>query len=115
MENEPICSKIVPDESDQDNLESRKLWTNLTKFLKLRDYNAASLAKAKVEETQRQLAKLRIESGISWHPKFFKYHSDGFWHFIDHKFVTESKEVLTDHLLEVMLRRDFNFKPDNSI
>lgn len=112
VENEPICPKIVADEKDQDSLESRKLWTELTKSLKRRDYNSASAAKANVENAQRHLARLRTESGISWHPKFFTYHTDGFWHFVDKNFIIESAGNLTDHLNDVMSRRDFNFKPD---
>jgi hypothetical protein len=113
VENEPICPKIVTKEQDQDNLESRKLWVDLTKSLKCRDYNSASEAKAKVENAQRQLARLRTESGISWHPKFFSYHSDGFWHFVDQNFINETTEKLTNFLNDVMSRRDFNFKSIN--
>ena len=112
VENEPICQKIVSNEKDQDHLESRKLWAELTKYLKRRDYNSASTAKTNVENAQRQLARLRTESGISWHPKFFTYQNDGFWHFVDKNFITESTEKLTDHLHDVMSRRDFNFKPN---
>lgn len=110
VENEPICSKIVPNESEQDSLESRNLWKELTKALKRRDYNTASAAKTKIEDAQRQLARLRTESGIRWNPKFFTYNSDGFWHFVDKNFITESTYKLTEHLDEAMSRRDFNFK-----
>ena len=108
--NETICPKIVASEKDQDNLESRKLWSELTKFIKRRDYNSASVAKSKVEDSQRHLTRLRTEAGISWHPKFFSYHNDGFWHFVDHNFISESSEKLTLHLQDVMSRKDFDFK-----
>jgi hypothetical protein len=110
VENEPICAKIVSNESEQDELESRRLWSDLTKFLKRRDYNLASVAKTKIEESQRQLARSRAESGISWHPKFFSYHTDGFWHFADHNFINENYAQLTERLNEFMCRRDIDFK-----
>ena len=108
--NEPICPKIVANEKDQDSLESRKLWSQLTKSIKRRDYNAASIAKSKVEDAQRHLTRLRTEAGISWHPKFFSYHNDGFWYFVDHKFISESPEELDKHLQDSMSRKDFDFK-----
>lgn len=110
VESEPICSKIVSKESEQDELESRHLWSDLTKHLKQRDYNSASIAKSKVEESQRQLARIRAESGISWHPKFFTYNSDGFWQFADHNFLNESSLKLTERLNEFISRRDIDFK-----
>lgn len=110
VENEPICSKIIPDEINQDSLESRILWKDLTKALKRRDYNLASAAKIKIEDGQRQLARLRTESGIRWSPKFFTYKSDGFWHFFDKDFATETVSKLNEYLDEAMSRRDFDFK-----
>lgn len=107
---EPICPKIVSNEKDQDSLESRKLWSELTRYIKRRDYNSASIAKERVEEYQRRLTRLRTEAGISWHPKFFSYHTDGFWHFVDHNFISESSTILKQHLEEVMFRKDFDFK-----
>lgn len=111
---EPICKKVVAKKRDQDAFESRKLWSELTKFLKKRDYNSASAAKSKVEDAQRQLARLRTESGIIWHPKFFNYYSDGFWYFIDKNYLSESPSQLTLHLNEVFSRRDFDFKSQKS-
>lgn len=108
--NEPISPKIVANEKEQDSLESRKLWSELTKSIKRRDYNAASVAKSKVEDTQRHLTRLRTEAGVSWHPKFFSYHNDGFWHFSDHNFISESSEKLVKHLQDSMSRKDFDFK-----
>lgn len=110
--NEPICPKIVANEKNQDSLESRKLWSELTKSIKRRDYGAASIAKSKVEDSQRHLTRLRTEANISWHPKFFSYHTDGFWHFFDHNFVSESSENLVKHLQDSMSRKDFDFKHD---
>lgn len=107
---EPICPKIVASEKFQDSLESRRLWSELTRFIKRRDYNSASVAKEKVEESQRHLTRLRTEAGISWHPKFFSYHTDGFWHYVDHNFISESSSTLEQHLEEVMARKDFDFK-----
>ena len=111
---EPICKKVVAKRRDQDAIESRKLWFELTKCLKKRDYNSASVAKSKVKDAQRQLARLRTESGIIWHPKFFNYNSDGFWYFIDKNFLSESSSQLTSHLDEVFSRRDFDFKNQKS-
>ena len=108
--NEPICPKVVASEKEQDSLESRKLWSDLTKYIKRRDYNSASVAKSKVEDAQRHLTRLRTEAGISWHPKFFSYHSDGFWHFFDHNFIAESSDKLVQHLHDAMFRKDFDFK-----
>lgn len=110
VENEAICPKIVAPESEQDELESRRLWRGLTQALKERDYDKALEEKHKVEDSQRGLAKLRTEAGISWHPKFFYYRPDGFWNFTDHHVLDEPKEVLVKHLEAVMSRRDFDFK-----
>ena len=82
----------------------------MTKALKERDYSKALDEKHKVEDSQRRLAKLRTESGISWHPKFFNYQRDGFWNFADRHVLDESKELLVEHLEAIMNRRDFDFK-----
>ena len=110
VESEAMCPKIVAPENDQDELESRRLWKGLTKALKERDYDKALEEKHKVEDSQRRLAKLRTESGISWHPKFFNYQRDGFWNFADRHVLDEPKEALVKHLEAVMNRRDFDFK-----
>lgn len=107
---EPICAKIVADVDIQDELESRRLWHDLIKYLKERDYSKASAAKSGVEEAQRQIARIRAESGISWHPKFFVYKTDGFWHFCDQHILEESHDLIKSHLDELMTRRDFDFK-----
>jgi hypothetical protein len=107
---EPICPKIVEPEEEQDDFESRKLWCHVAQAIKERDYGKAQEAKSAVEETQRRLARLRSEDGISWHPKYFSPQPDGFWSFVDQHMLDESTETLKAHLEALIKRHDFDFR-----
>ncbi|KAK9454164.1 hypothetical protein V1511DRAFT_502934 [Dipodascopsis uninucleata] len=62
---------IVRPLSEQEPLESRRLWKKVTDALANRDHNTATNEKYLIEENQRQEAKKREEEGVEWHPRFF--------------------------------------------
>ncbi|SSD61035.1 probable Oxysterol-binding protein homolog 7 [Saccharomycodes ludwigii] len=57
---------------EQGEYESRKLWKKVTDALAVRDHEVATEEKYKIEENQRELAKKRIEDGVTFHPKLFR-------------------------------------------
>uniref|UniRef100_A0A8B9PM00 Oxysterol-binding protein n=1 Tax=Apteryx owenii TaxID=8824 RepID=A0A8B9PM00_APTOW len=60
---------------DQEEYESRCLWKDVTYNLKIRDIDAATAAKHRLEERQRAEARARKESETSWETRLF--HEDG--------------------------------------
>ncbi|WOO81285.1 Oxysterol-bindingc [Vanrija pseudolonga] len=71
--------KSVLPEEEQDENESRRLWSKLTEAIKLQDMTAAQEAKSEVEEHQRGLRQLREEAGEAAPPsRFFKPVGDKF-------------------------------------
>jgi hypothetical protein len=58
-------------EAEQEENESRRLWSKVTAAIKRNDQDAATDEKNKVEEKQRDLARQRDESGEKWSPKYF--------------------------------------------
>lgn len=77
------CAKIVPPLEMQDEMESQRLWQHVTAALKRRDYDTASVEKAKIENDMRQLALLRDTEDLEWQPKYFRHsHHDDEWHFL---------------------------------
>uniref|UniRef100_A0A8C5RV55 Oxysterol binding protein like 9 n=1 Tax=Laticauda laticaudata TaxID=8630 RepID=A0A8C5RV55_LATLA len=74
----PIIKKKVRKLEDQEEYESRCLWKDVTYNLKIRDIEAATEAKHRLEERQRAEAKARKEKEIPWETKLF--HEDGeYW------------------------------------
>lgn len=56
----------------------------MTAAILARDFDRAADAKAKVEEAQRGMARLRDDDGIEWHPKFFRQlRLEDRWVFVD--------------------------------
>lgn len=74
-----VRPKTVPSEEEQGSFESRKLWTNLTKCLKERDYNAATDAKTSVEDQQRKYRAMREEKGVHWEAQHFVLNENDDW------------------------------------
>lgn len=62
---------IVAPIEEQDDLESRKVWKDVTDGLLSYDYAAASAAKHDIEEKQRALAKKRTETGEEFQHRYF--------------------------------------------
>ncbi|KAF9965666.1 Oxysterol binding protein [Mortierella alpina] len=58
----PVAPELKS-QAEMGPLESHKLWAVVTKAINVRDYGAASRAKAQIEEAQRVLAKDRKERG----------------------------------------------------
>lgn len=70
-----IVKKKVRKLEDQLEYESRKLWRDVTLNLKLKDIDAATEAKHRLEEKQRAEARERKEKEQQWETRLF--HEDG--------------------------------------
>ncbi|XP_030061142.1 oxysterol-binding protein-related protein 9 isoform X4 [Microcaecilia unicolor] len=71
----PIVKKKVRKLEDQEDFESRRLWKDVTNNLKIKDIDAATEAKHRLEERQRAEARERKEKEIQWETRLF--HEDG--------------------------------------
>ncbi|XP_030639729.1 oxysterol-binding protein-related protein 9 isoform X3 [Chanos chanos] len=70
-----IIKKKVRKLEDQLEYESRQLWKDVTLNLKLKDIDAATEAKHRLEEKQRAEARERKEKEMQWETRLF--HEDG--------------------------------------
>ncbi|XP_029003479.1 oxysterol-binding protein-related protein 9 isoform X3 [Betta splendens] len=70
-----IVKKKVRKPEDQLEYESRRLWRDVTLNLKLKDIDAATEAKHRLEEKQRAEARERKEKEQQWETRLF--HEDG--------------------------------------
>ncbi|RIB03952.1 hypothetical protein C2G38_1989118 [Gigaspora rosea] len=73
-----IYPKIVAPEEEQEENESRRLWSKVTSALIGRNLDLATDEKTIIEDNQRNEAKLREAEGIDWRPRFFLYENDEF-------------------------------------
>ncbi|KAI9031933.1 hypothetical protein CLU79DRAFT_693763 [Phycomyces nitens] len=71
-----LFPKSVPLETEQEKLESRRLWSALTAAIHGRDMEKATEEKTFIEDEQRQSTKEREEHGIPWKPRFFDIEYD---------------------------------------
>ncbi|XP_056388231.1 oxysterol-binding protein-related protein 9 isoform X5 [Hyla sarda] len=71
----PTVKKRVRKLEDQQEYESRRLWKDVTLNLKIRDIDAATEAKHRLEEKQRAEARERKEQEVQWETRLF--HEDG--------------------------------------
>uniref|UniRef100_A0A8D2I1E0 Uncharacterized protein n=1 Tax=Urocitellus parryii TaxID=9999 RepID=A0A8D2I1E0_UROPR len=71
----PIIKKKVRKLEDQNEYESHCLWKDVTFNLKIRDIDAATEAKHRLEERQRTETRERKEKEIQWETRLF--HEDG--------------------------------------
>ncbi|KAM3915318.1 oxysterol-binding protein-related protein 9 isoform 5-T5 [Leptodactylus fuscus] len=71
----PTVKKKVRKLEDQLEYESRRLWKDVTLNLKIRDIDAATEAKHRLEEKQRAEARERKETEVPWETRLF--HEDG--------------------------------------
>jgi len=76
----PVIKKHVRSISSQESFESRNVWKEVTRALKLRDVNGATAAKSFIEQRQRDLLKDRMEKGVKWKSRYFEA-IDGGWTF----------------------------------
>ncbi|XP_059151876.1 oxysterol-binding protein-related protein 9-like isoform X2 [Physella acuta] len=67
----PIIKKIVRPREQQEELESRKLWSNVTFYLKEKRVDEATDEKHKLEQRQRDEAKERKDLGKKWETQYF--------------------------------------------
>ncbi|CAH8624477.1 unnamed protein product [Heterobilharzia americana] len=68
----PTVKKHVLPRSRQAENESRRLWEEVTYNLKVGNIDAASDAKHRLEQKQRDLARLRRDSKHTWTPEHFR-------------------------------------------
>ena len=61
---------VVP-EPEQDEYESRRLWSKVNEAILANDMETATEEKSKVEDTQRMNVRGRMADGIEWVPRFF--------------------------------------------
>jgi len=66
----PLVPKTVLPESQQEEFESRRLWSKVTKGLTTNNIDSATVEKTLIEENQRKLCKSRA-SKDAWTPRFF--------------------------------------------
>lgn len=78
----PVIKKRVRPVTTQDSFESRNVWKEVTRALKLKDVNSATAAKSFIEQRQRDLLKDRLEKGIKWKTRYFEPLDDG-WQYAD--------------------------------
>ena len=76
---ENAVEKFVFPEEEQEPNESQRLWTKLTDAIHHKDMDAATDAKAEVENAQREAARKREESGTKHVPRFFEQNKNGQW------------------------------------
>ncbi|CAG8561799.1 5237_t:CDS:2 [Diversispora eburnea] len=71
-----IYPKIVAPDDKQEENESRRLWSKVTSALIGRNLDLASNEKSKIEDCQRDEAKLRESDGIDWRPRYFLHENN---------------------------------------
>lgn len=67
-----MAPKWVAPESEQEPNESRRLWKDLTAAIQAKDMEAATDAKSKVEDAQREDRKRLDETGGAHASRFFE-------------------------------------------
>jgi len=67
-----VAPMWVADESEQEENESRRLWSKLTAAINHKDMDAATEAKSAVEDAQRDSRKKMEETGQQHIPRFFQ-------------------------------------------
>jgi hypothetical protein len=81
LKQKKLC-KNIRDMKDQNEYESQTLWAPLTQAIKKQDLKAASDAKSKIEQTQRDRRKKMEENKEIPKPKWFVPGENKFWKFI---------------------------------
>ncbi|PWN37785.1 Oxysterol-binding protein [Meira miltonrushii] len=75
--------KIVRPEEEQEEFESRRLWSKVTEGIKEKNLDKATDSKSAIEEAQRQRGREREEKGETWQPKYFVAKGEKFYPIVD--------------------------------
>ena len=79
--NLPVIKKHVRLIRSQETYESRNVWKEVTRALKLHDVASATAAKSFIEQRQRDQLKERMEKGIKWKTRYFEAVDEG-WKYV---------------------------------
>ncbi|XP_036122974.1 oxysterol-binding protein-related protein 10 isoform X2 [Molossus molossus] len=77
----PVCPKRIRPLEKQGPMESRNLWREVTRYLRLGDIDAATEQKRHLEEKQRMEERKRENLRTPWQPKYFIQEGDGWVYF----------------------------------
>ncbi|TKY88149.1 hypothetical protein EX895_002859 [Sporisorium graminicola] len=77
-----VQKEVIPEDQQEEN-ESRRLWSKVTEGIKEKNLDKATESKSAIEEKQRALAKEREESGAAWEPRFFVQKGEKYYPKID--------------------------------
>ncbi|KDN45068.1 Oxysterol-binding protein [Tilletiaria anomala UBC 951] len=83
VKGESIADKIVRPEAEQEENESRRLWSKVTEGIKEKNLDKATEHKTTIEERQRKANKEREENGETYKPRFFVQKDDKFYPQVD--------------------------------
>ncbi|KAI9305864.1 hypothetical protein BJ944DRAFT_264502, partial [Cunninghamella echinulata] len=108
-----IHPKIVEPEANQEEYESRRLWSKVTEGLKIDDLDMATDEKTRIENYQRELKVERAKKNIEWKPRFFTLLNNGDYQFIGKPQVDFNKSSKENN--SYLQQFIFNKNNDNSI
>ena len=91
--------KSVAKIEDQEQYESQRLWSKVTKAILKNDMEEASKHKHAIENNQRALLKKRQDANEDWEPRFFEFDGDQNWRF-KHEYNSE------EELQKILFPRD---------
>ncbi|KAJ3053738.1 hypothetical protein HK097_003508 [Rhizophlyctis rosea] len=77
VDKETISPKVVAPEAEQEEFESRRLWSKVTKGLTTRNLDFATMEKTAIEDNQRTIVKDRAAKGIPWELRYFTQQGEG--------------------------------------
>ncbi|XP_044108555.1 oxysterol-binding protein-related protein 10 isoform X3 [Neovison vison] len=77
----PVYPKKIRPLEKQGPMESRNLWQEVTRYLRLGDIDAATEQKRRLEEKQRVEERKRENLHTPWQPKYFIQEGDGWVYF----------------------------------
>ncbi|XP_036188735.1 oxysterol-binding protein-related protein 10 isoform X5 [Myotis myotis] len=77
----PVCPKKIRPLEKQGPMESRNLWREVTRYLRLGDIDAATEQKRRLEDKQRMEERKRENLRTPWQPKYFIQEGDGWVYF----------------------------------
>nr|XP_044609824.1 oxysterol-binding protein-related protein 10 isoform X5 [Equus asinus] len=77
----PVYPKKIRPLEKQGPMESRNLWREVTRYLRLGDIDAATEQKRRLEEKQRVEERKRENLRTPWQPKYFIQEGDGWVYF----------------------------------
>ncbi|TPX57491.1 hypothetical protein SpCBS45565_g08191 [Spizellomyces sp. 'palustris'] len=87
-----IYPKVVAPEAEQEEFESRRLWSKVTKGLLTKNLDYATTEKSAIEDNQRTIVKDRATKNIAWEPRFFRRNGD-MWEFRSSDLPTDPLEA----------------------